>query len=227
MTILEWIIIGGFAATIISIIFSLYSLLQAVLQSRKLKKMPKKPPKNKKKRRLWQRRVAGVQAKRKKALLIFGLLLVLGSGIGAGTVYANFYQSTNLGTDDEDAIVRSYFLLRDFQAELEKAAVQEETAEATVQNIRYLATNLAGYSSRKASSLNTAEGQQSLNRYYSALSELGMNATREVNNFYGNGELVADFQSDIERTITYENTAFEYYRVNQSVLEAEGASEGE
>ncbi|MHC5372563.1 hypothetical protein ACYSNU_02045 [Enterococcus sp. LJL120] len=227
MTILEWIIIGGFAATIISIIFSLYSLLQIVVQSRKLKKIPKRPPKNKKKRKRWQQLTLSTKSKRKKAILFFILLLFLGSGIGAGTVYANFYQSTNLGSDDEDAIVRSYFLLRDFQSELEKAAVQEETSEATVQNIRYLATNLAGYSSRKASSLNTVEGQRALNRYFSALSELGMNATREVNNFYGNTDLVADFQNDIERTIGYETTAFDYYKVNKSVLEAEGASDGE
>ncbi|MHC5374198.1 hypothetical protein ACYSNU_10345 [Enterococcus sp. LJL120] len=227
MTILEWIIIGGFAATIISIIFTLYSLLQVIIQSRKLKKLPQRPPKNKKKRRRWQQMISSIHKKRKRAGLFFITLLVLGGGMGVGTAYANFYQSTNLGSDDEDAIVRSYFLLRDFQSELEKAATQEETAEATSQNIRYLATNLSGYAARKASSLNTAEGQRALNRYYSALSELGMNATREIANFYGNAQLVSDFQSDIERTIGYETTAFDYFKVNQSVFETEEASEGE
>ncbi|MHC5372258.1 hypothetical protein ACYSNU_00500 [Enterococcus sp. LJL120] len=227
MTILEWMIIGGVATTIISSIILLYFLFQVILQSLKLKKIPKRPPKNRIKRKRWQRLRDRIRFKRKRAMLFFALSLLLGCGLGAGTIYANFYQSTNLGTDDEDAIVRAYFLLRDFQVELEKAAAQEENSDATVQNIRYLATNLAGYSSRKASSLNTIEGQRALNRYYAALSELGMNATLEVNNFYGNTQLVGDFKNDIERTITYETTAFDYYKVNQTVLDAEGFSQGE
>lgn len=168
-----------------------------------------------------------VQKKYRRSIMYSIVMLFLAATCSGGAMYASYYQSINLSSDDSALIVRSYYLLRDFQDELNKAAQQEENEVATQQNIRYLATTLAAYSTKHASTLNTKEGQSALNRYYASLSELGVNATLVSGNFHGNRELVDEFLSDIERTITYETTAFEYFKVNQTKLEEEGASDDE
>ncbi|WP_265456465.1 hypothetical protein [Enterococcus sp. HY326] len=188
--------------------------------------MPKKLPKNKSKRRRIIRLKKEISKKRKRSLVGIAVFFILSVAAGGGTYYAYFYQSVSLTSENENDIVRSYYLLRDFQQELEAAGNQSEEETASLQNIRYLATNLSSYNTSAASNLNTVEGQSALNRYFNALSELGINATRESQNFYGNPELVAEFIADIERTIGYETTAFDYYRVNQSALESE-LSDGE
>lgn len=226
MSILEWIVMIGAAAFIIALVFTFFFFLQFLRYGKKLKQQPQRAPKNKKRRRRWSSIRNKLVRQKKKSLTRMLVFIVMSIGIGGGTFYASFYQSINLTSDDADAIVRSYYLLRDFQQELENAANQTEDETSSVQNIRYLATSLSSYNTSRASNLNTVEGQSALNRYFNALSELGVNAARESQNFYGNTELVADFQTDIERTIGYEEVAFDYYKVNQSALEAE-MSEGE
>lgn len=226
MTIIAWIIIGTIAGAMIFLILSLYYFGQTFLQNRKLKRLPKRPPKNKKKRKRWVVVMERLKKKRKQSLIIGLVFFFFGAALGSSAGYTSNYQSINLSSDDSALIVRSYYLLRDFKEGLAKAATQEEE-QATQQNIRYLATTLAAYSTKNASTLNTLEGQSVLNRYYAALAELGVNATRESGNFYGNNSLVEAFQADIEKIITYETDAFEYFKVNQSELEEEGASESE
>lgn len=221
MTILEWIVMIGAAGSILFMVLTLLFFFQFLLNRSKLKKLPERAPKNKKKRRRWERVTGNLKKLKKKSITRMVLFLVLTTGAGGATLYASFYQSINLTSDDADAIVRSYYLLRDFQQELDKAANQTEDETSSIQNIRYLATSLSSYNTNKASQLNTVEGQSALNRYFNALSQLGVNATRESQNFYGNAELVAQFQEDIERTIGYEMKAFDYYKVNQSALESE------
>lgn len=227
MTILAWIIMGAIAGAIIFLLLTIYFLGQIFFQSSRLKRLPERPPKNKKKRRRWEATKIRLKKRRKRSIIAAVVMVLLVSVCGGGAAYASYYQSINLSSDDSVRIVRSYYLLRDFQEELNKAAQQEEDELASQQNIRYLATTLAAYSTKQASNLNKQEGQSALNRYYAALSELGVNATRESNNFYGNSSLVEEFQVDIEKTITYETAAFEYYKVNQSELEEEGASDDE
>lgn len=227
MSILAWIITGAAVGGILCVLVGLFYLANYFYRSRKLSKLSQRPPKNKRKRKKWKRAQANLRKQRKKALVLGVLFLLMASGFGGAAGYTSYYQSINLSSDDSALVVRSYYLLRDFQGELEKAADETEDQTAVQQNIRYLATNMAAYSTKKASTLNTKEGQSTLNRYYSALSELGVNAARVGNNFYGNKELVSEFQADIEKTIVHEGKAFEYFKVNQSALTEEGASENE
>lgn len=225
MTIISWIIIGTIAGAMIFLLLSFYFLGQTFFKNRKLKRLSKRPPRNKKKRNRWETMILRLKKKRNQSLLVGVVLLLLGVALGGSAGYASYYQSINLSSDDSTLIVRSYYLLRDFKEELAKAAAQEEDELASQQNIRYLATTLAGYSTKKAQTLNTTEGQSVLNRYYMALSELGINGTRESGNFYGNSSLVEAFQADIEKNITYETAAFEYFKVNQSELEEDDTGE--
>ncbi|MDA9472547.1 hypothetical protein [Enterococcus sp. 5H] len=224
MTILAWIIIGTIAGAIIFLLLSVYFFGQTFFYSRKLKHLPKRPPKKKKKRKRWSTVTRLSRKKRNHSLMIGFVLFIFSIVLVSSARYASYYQSINLSSDDSVLIVRSYYLLRDFKEELAKAAVKEDEELASQQNIRYLATTLASYSTKKASTLNTEEGQAVLNRYYASLAELGINATRESRNFYGNSNLVNGFESDIDKIITYETAAFDYFKVNHSELEEESSA---
>ncbi|MHC5247444.1 hypothetical protein [Enterococcus sp. LJL90] len=221
MTILEWVIMIGIAATIILIIFMFYFILQFLLKKSKLKKLPQRLPKNKKKRMRFLRAQKKIQQQKKASLRKVVILFFAALIFGSGTAYGMFYQSTNLSSDDADLVARSYSLVREVQEQLLSAENQEEEEDAINRNIRYLSTSLASYGSKVANSLNTVDGQTVLNRYYASLGELGLNLTRQAADFYGNPELVAQYSSDIERVITLEDAAFDYFQVNKDALETE------
>ncbi len=213
---------GLITLSLIFIFSALGFVVQVILTTKKLKALPRKPPRKKKKKQRWSQLCKSLNSKRKRGIYFVSCFFALGFLSGGVGAYSLYYQSINLSAEDEKAIVRSYFLVRDFQSELEKAANQSETEEASQQNIRYLATSLSAYTSNKASTINTTDGQSTLNRYYASLAQLGMNATRESGNFYGNPTLVDEFTTDISKVITYETAAFDYFRINQTALEDEG-----
>lgn len=221
MTRLEWILLIGIAATIILGIFTGLFLVQLLVRQRHLKKMPQRLPKNKKKRRRLQRIRATLQQQKRTSLRNLVVFFIFTLLVGAGTGYGMFYQSTNLSADDADLVARSYSLVRELENQLTLAETEAEEADALNRNIRYLSTSLASYGSKVASTLNTVEGQTVLNRYYATLGELGLNATRQSSEFYGNPELVAQYTSDIERVITQEDAAFAYFQVNKEALATE------
>lgn len=225
MSIVSWLIIGLISLGCILVLSALLAFIQLLRVSRQLAGLPTTPPKMKKKKKRWRALRHQLAKKRKKNLVVGLACLFFGIGSVAAAGYGLYYQSTNLSSDDETSIVRSYYLLRDFQSELEKAAAQSEGEEASQQNIRYLATSLAAYTSTSASTIITPEGQSALNRYYAALAQLGLNATRESANFYGNPTVVESFQADIAKVIEYETAAFEYFKINESALASEGATQ--
>ncbi|WP_265456761.1 hypothetical protein [Enterococcus sp. HY326] len=221
MNILEWLLIAGISATIIIFVFFCYFFIRLIINLMKAKKLPKRLPKNKKKRRriiLAKRDIAQKKRSSVKFLIVTFLFLIM---FGGGTAYGSYYQSTNLSSEDADRVVSSYYLVRDFQTQVVKAANQAEEEDALQRDLRYLSSKMASYSSFTASNINTVDGQTALNRYYAALGQLGMNASREVNDFYGNTELMATYQRDIERVMSLEEQAFGYYEVDEEALASE------
>lgn len=57
-----------------------------------------------------------------------------------------------------------------------------------------------------------------LNRYYNALKELGKNAVTNLPNFYGNEELVIEYQEDLDKVENYQKQVFDYYKVNEESI---------
>ncbi|WP_227011205.1 hypothetical protein [Enterococcus wangshanyuanii] len=88
-------------------------------------------------------------------------------------------------------------------------------------NIRYLATAMASYGTKTASTINSKEGQLTLNRYYNAIKQVGMNASTQTKNFYGNAQIVDSFLEDIEKVKVYEKAAFTYYKVDETAFSEE------
>lgn len=226
MDIASMIIIGLISSSLLFLISGFTLTVQSFMITRNLKKLPKKAPKSKKKRKKWRVTKNLLTKKRKKKVVFSFFWIFFSLVLGLSAIFIIYYRSMNLTAEDEKSVVNSYYLLRDFQSEIDKAATKEKDETASRQNIRYLATSLSAYTSKKASILNTSEGQSTLNRYYASLAQLGLNATRESNNFFGNPTLVKEFQADIEKTITYEKNTFDYFKINQDILKSEGSNNG-
>ncbi|MHC5247478.1 hypothetical protein [Enterococcus sp. LJL90] len=219
MTLLEWGVLIGIAITIIFGILVVFNLIQFFIRRKKLRNLPTKGPKNKKKRRLLMKRRKELIAGRKSSLKFLIIFLVLASLTGGGTAYATYYQSTNLSETDSELVVQSYLLLRDFETQIQASGNESAEQDAVSRNIRYLTTSLATYGSKMANTANTVEGQTVLNKYYAAVGELGMNASREIDSFYGNTELVATYENDIEKIKALEEAAYSYYQVDQAAID--------
>lgn len=77
---------------------------------------------------------------------------------------------------------------------------------------------MASFNSRRASDLNKEDGQVLLNRYYNLVKEIGINASTQPQDFYGNSDLVGEFSNDIKKVKAYQKDVFAYYKVNEEEL---------
>ncbi|MDA9472806.1 hypothetical protein [Enterococcus sp. 5H] len=218
MSILEMIFIGSVTAAILSFIGLIFFIWNYGIQRKKLSQLPKRKVKNKKKNKKIARQRKEYQQKKKKNLIWVVWFTILTMMFSGGSAYISYYQAMNLTTEDSDSVVRGYYLLRDFEEQLILARDQGDEEEKLQQNIRYLATAMASYGTKKANNLNSQEGQLNLNRYYNATKQLGMNASTQTKNFYGNSDLVEEFLRDIIKAKEHERTVFDYYKVNENAF---------
>nr|WP_242700643.1 hypothetical protein [Enterococcus sp. DIV0212c] len=197
-----------------------YFLIQNVRTKRKIKQLPKKGKNKKRNKRIFQQRNR-LKKDQKRQLKGFILSSMFAGLLAGGISYLSYYQSMNLSSNDSDVVVKCYYLLRDFEKEITTAKNQGDDEDKVQQNIRYLATSMASQGVKKASAINTEEGQLILNRYYNSVKQLGMNASTQTKNFYGNANVVDDFLADIKKAESYEKEAFNYYKVSQAAFEKE------
>lgn len=221
MTILDQLFIGGLSVAIVFFFLALSCLIQWLRTQKKLTKLPTRKIKNTKKMKRIAQKRAHLQQTRKKQILATILFLFLAGSLAGGMQYLSYYQSMNLTSDDSDSLVKCYYLIRDFEQELTTAKKGTEDEIKSQQNIRYLATAMTSQGTKKASKINTEEGQLTLNRYYNVVKQLGMNASTQTNHFYGNEALVATFLEDIKKSEAYEKAVFSYYKVDESALSKE------
>ena len=80
---------------------------------------------------------------------------------------------------------------------------------------------MSSYSIKKASTLNTVEGQRILNRYYQAMAELGINISRESRTLSSDPEAITESLEDIEKLQTNQEKVLEFYQVDIAALEAQ------
>ncbi|EOI02723.1 hypothetical protein UAY_00970 [Enterococcus moraviensis ATCC BAA-383] len=221
MSVLDWVFIIGIALSIVALLGSGYFIVQVFHSRSLLKKLPKKKFKNKKKNRKIARKKQQLMKKKKKSVRLFLMLSFVTVALAGGMSYLSYYQSMNLTTGDSDSVVKGYYLLRDFEDQLIIARDKSDDEEKLQKNIRYLATSMASYGTKKASDINSEEGQITLNRYYNSIKQLGMNASTQTKNFFGNQELVDSFLADIKKAQVYEKETFDYYKVNESAFKEE------
>lgn len=221
MSTIDWIFVISIAMTIVVLLGSGYFFVRIIRIKQQIKRLPVRRSKNKKKQRAVAKK-RQVLIKKKKSSVKFFLMLLFLTGLFAGaSSYLSYYQAMNLTTNDSDSVVKGYYLLRDFEQQLALAKEKGDNEEKLQKNIRYLATAMASYGTKTASTINSQEGQLTLNRYYNAIKQVGMNASTQTKNFYGNAQIVDSFLEDIEKVKTYEKAAFTYYKVDETAFSEE------
>ncbi|OTN84013.1 hypothetical protein A5819_003563 [Enterococcus sp. 7E2_DIV0204] len=221
MSIVDWIYIIGIALTIVLFLGFAYFLVQILRIQKQIHRLPSRRIKNKKKRNIIARKRANFMHMRKRSLG-YCLSLFLGTGLFCGAIiYFSYYQAMNLTTGDSDSVVKGYYLLRDFEQQVTVAKEKGDDEEKIQKDIRYLATAMASYGTKTASTSNSQEGQLILNRYYNAIKQMGMNASTQTKNFYGNSVISDSFLEDIKKVQSYEKATFVYYKVDESAFSKE------
>ncbi|MBO0441103.1 hypothetical protein [Candidatus Enterococcus ikei] len=219
MTTLDWFFIIGLVLAVLAILFFILFLFLTIRTGAKVKSLSKRKAKTKKKKK--KLRIAKKKLIKQKKSQRTGTIISLFTGLflGAGAFYSAYYQAINLSTDDSDSIAKGYYLISDFDNELSKASSAAESQEKTETNLRYLANSIASYGTKKASTVNTQEGQLTLNRYYNAMKELGANVMRNYNYIYNNPDLAKEYQEDVKKVKEYEQKVFKLYNVNEAALD--------
>lgn len=218
MSFLEWGFIGGMSGAILSFLGGLYQLVEYVLKSRKLNSLPVDHFKNKHKKRKILSLRKKLTLQKKKYLTRLVIFLVVGIGLTGGSLFISHYQAMNLTSDDSETVVKGYYLLTDFQKQLDLAKNKKDERDKVQKNIRYLATIMASYGTKSADSMNSEEGQTKLNRYFQGISQLGVNVSAQTENFYGNQKLTDEYLSDIKKVEGYQKSVFTYYKVKEDAF---------
>lgn len=221
MDVLQWVFLVGVSLAILSLILTLYFVVSFFAQGKKIKKMAGTRIKNKRKKKKIMTQLSLMKKQKKKVgrnILIFSMVSLLSSG---ASYYVTYYQATNLSVEDTQNLTDGFYYLRDLQTELEAIQAGKADGARSKQTIAFVVTSLAGYSVKQANTLNTIEGQSVLNRYYNAMSELGINVSRRTSQLADNSEVLKESMKDIEKVMGYQSQAFSFFKVDESVLQSE------
>lgn len=202
----------------LTFIGTLYFLLRFFNIKKQIKELVITTAKNKKAKRNKKHQQAILNKKKQSVLMSSLVSLIFSIIIFSGTAYSRYYQAMNLSKEDSESIVKSYYLIRDFEEQLILMQDKKDDQGKLEQNIRKLSTSMASYGTKKANKLNSLDGQIRLNRYYNSVKQIGMNASTQTKNFYGNSDVVNGFLKDIQGAKDYEGDVFRYYKVDKSVL---------
>lgn len=221
MDVLQLVFIIGISLAIISIIFTLYYLFSFISNGGKLKHFASKQTKNRKKMKKQAKQIEQMKKKNRKALKNTMIFMVLSIGFAGSSYYVTYYQSTNLSVEDTQNISDGFYYVRDLKEELENLQSGQADVEGSKQTITFIVTSLAGYSVKKAKTLNTVDGQLVLNRYYTAMSELGINVSRQSSQLFSDTEVVSELLKDTDKVLGYQRKALTFFKIDESMLQAE------
>lgn len=207
---------------IVCVSISLFLFLSAIsflfgsyYYQNKVRKLEKVKRRKKKKH---QEHIMFSKKKSKRYLTCGSLCLVIAITLAATSGYIMYQQKVHLSNEDKEAVTRGYYLLSDFEDQLNQLDDKKLDKEKTVQTIQSLGSLMASYSEEKASPLNQVKGQQKLNRYYQSIKEIGINATTQSQELVVNQEMLKNYLKDVKKAKNYEKDIFSFYKVNEMDL---------
>lgn len=157
------------------------------------------------------------EKKRKKYIWISFFLVVCIFNVAVK--YFTFYQERNLAMEDSNSIVEAHYLLENFEQQVKEAKNQKDNQEIIGNKIRSCTAMMASYGTKRADASNSEEGKLIINRYYNGLKQLGVNASIQNNNFYGDTQLVDSFLEDIKETKELEKKVLFYYKIDENIFD--------
>ncbi|MEI5994481.1 hypothetical protein [Candidatus Enterococcus mansonii] len=217
MEILDWFFIVLFSLAILSLIFSIAYLIFSLVTKKNINTIKSKRVKNKRKRKKLIRKRKKLEAQKKKQIKLGVIFLLSGVLFISGAFYSRYYQATNLGKKDSDAIVQGYYLIHTIEQQLGKVD-DEENAVRTQKNLYDLSARLSSYGARSADGRLSQQGQMLLNRLYSAMKELGLNLSNQSVDTLRRQEIMESYKKDIQKTKTNQKKVFDYFDVDEKAL---------
>jgi len=208
---LQWIFVGGVSITITAFIFFLYFLFSYGVLKKKIKRDQTLQD---------ETTFEKIKKRKQRSLKNIWILVILTLITGSCSGYIAYYQATNLSDADSVNLSEGYYYLSDLKEDLETIQSEEDT-EKVQQSISFIATAMSSYSIKKASTFNTVDGQRVLNRYYSAMAELGINISRDSNVLTNNSKVLTETLQDVEKVQEYQKNVLDFFKVNVSALEAQ------
>lgn len=219
MTLMDWLITICLMLALLCGLFFAWFIFGFFQGKRKVAHLNSKNPKDEKKRKRWKKVKQYWQQKTKSRRNI-ALSLFLLSGVFAAISWSVYQvQRNTLSAENADTVAQGYYLLRDFESELQKAATAADNEEKIVNNLKHLANTISSYGVKRASTTHSEQGQITMNRYYQTMSELGVNALKHIDRFYNNPNLVKEYQNDLKKVQKYESKIIQMFRINEEALQ--------
>lgn len=219
MELLDWVFIGLVSVAILCLVFSIISGWLVLKLGSQIKRLKQKRVKKKRNRIRIKRQIRKLERQRKqpkRAWVLFMIVFVLTTG---GAASSRYYQSTNLGAADADAIAQGYNLVNQIENQLNQGKSEGADIEKIHKNIYDLSGRLSSYGARKANGRLSKEGQLLLNRLYSNMKELGLNLSNQSVENLQDSELMASYQVDLEKTKQNQKKVLAYFRVDEKKLQ--------
>ncbi|WP_211272318.1 hypothetical protein [Enterococcus rivorum] len=155
--------------------------------------------------------------KKKKLRQVFICLLCC--SVSTGTAfYLRYYQATNLGARDSEAVAQGYYLINKIEEQLD-ADVNEEDTSRVQKNIYELSAKLSSFGTTTADGALSKQGQILLNRFYVNMKELGLNLSNHSSAVLESEELYTNYKEDIKKTRNNQKKVFDYFKLNESSFE--------
>lgn len=219
MELLDWIFIGLLSLAILSFVFSLISGGLALKLRNKIKISKNKRFKNKQKRKRNKRQISKLERQKKKQVSIWLLFMTVFVVTISGAFYSRYYQSTNLGSEDANAIAQGYNLTKQIEEQLSQINEDDANVEKIHKNIYELSSQLSSYGVRKANGRISQEGQLLLNRLYTNMKELGLNLSNQSVDNLTDSTLMEGYLTDIEKIKQNQQKVFDYFRIDKAMLQ--------
>lgn len=216
---LELVLIGLLTALIVMVFFSFWLFFRNVQVTKGIQRLNARSTNSGRKKKKIRQTIVKLKRIKHSRVKKMIILMSLSVTLMASSYALKTHISRSLSGENGDTMAQAYYLIRNFEEQVDLAATKSEEEEKVTRNINYLATTMASYGVYTASYLNSEEGQLSLNKYYDAIKELGINNATMANEFYGNSILAEETQEDIKRLKAYEQKVVDYYQIDTSILE--------
>lgn len=218
MSSLDWIAVLGMATGFLLFIVAFSLFLIRVEKGHQLKVLTRIQSKNNYKKKKLRRKKIVLHNKRSTLLFRILVLSVFSGGSIALSFYTMNYQASNLSRSEQHTISTGYYLVRDVEERLADEVTDDEESE-TIDYLKKIGVQLAAFSLKKGDNRLSKDGQQTINRYYAALKDLGMTMNSQLGDSHLSPEKLEHVREAIDKVKRNEGIVVKEFRIDESILE--------
>lgn len=211
----ELIFILLISVSIIMLLLAIFNLFNFIIRNKKINKLSKEAKKKKKKRKIKKEITYVTQQKKSSSKFFFTFIVLSSLSLGGYFGIKNYFEK-NLSKKDMNFVMSTYFLVNDYQANIEDAKNSNGEQNEVTKKISNISYKMSSYATEEPNELLSVEGQRLLNRYFKSISELGINTVPIYQQFYGNAELSDEYIDNVKAVKQNEKELFKYFKIDES-----------